>query len=160
MDYLPPPDVIQPNRVVMEQCVGLAAQRYQLPAQIIQAIALTEGGASGYYRKNTNNTLDLGIMQINSSNIRALQKEFPGITAYTITLSPCTNILVGAYWLKHKIKSAGNFWKGVGWYHSATPKYKYRYLKRVKRSLQQIEQSNGQWVKLLQQKTRQLEKRI
>lgn len=46
----------------------------------------------------------------------------------------CFNIYIGSWILAHSIrKEKGDVWEGVGRYHSATPKYKYRYIEKVKK---------------------------
>jgi len=67
--------------------------------------------------KNTNGTLDLGLMQINTSWLPKLAQA--GISRERL-MDPCTNILVGAWVLHDAVQRHGLSWKAVGVYHSPT----------------------------------------
>ena len=61
------------------------------------------------------------------------------ITEEELTNVGCTNILVGAWILRAQINQAhGNFWEGVGNYHSKTPLYNHRYQWKVYAASQQL----------------------
>lgn len=112
-------------------CVVQAAVDYSLPLRGLIAVWLTEGGKVGTESKNKNGTIDYGPMQINTVWARRLQADF-GVTQQMITNDFCWSIRAGAYILRYEINQAdGRFWDGVGHYHSRTPKYKVRYIKRV-----------------------------
>ena len=65
-----PPVVIE-ERV---QCSIAAALRYNIPANVMLAVAEQENGRPGARVQNTNNTADLGSMQLNSSYIQSLAR--------------------------------------------------------------------------------------
>jgi hypothetical protein len=48
----------------------------------------------------------------------------------------CANVEAGAWILRQYLDEAkGNFWEGVGYYHSHTPEHKSRYLRAVLRQV-------------------------
>ena len=78
-----PPVVIE-ERV---QCSIAAALRYNIPANVMLAVAEQENGRPGARVQNTNNTADLGSMQLNSSYIQSLARY--GIRPeYVLSLQP------------------------------------------------------------------------
>src|SRR3546814_16767405 len=63
--------------VVIEERVQssiAAALRYNIPANVMLAVAEQENGRPGARVQNTNNTADLGSMQLNSSYIQSLAR--------------------------------------------------------------------------------------
>jgi len=113
------------------KCIVKASRHYDVHPLVIKAVMLTENGKQGTVSENTNATYDLGPMQVNSSNIPFLKKEFPWLTFDNLANNTCANIVVATYFLRHKINGADTFWQGVGNYHSGTPKYHDRYMARL-----------------------------
>jgi len=85
--------------------------------------------------ENTNGTVDIGPMQVN-------QIWLPTVAAHWHTAIPqayralrddfCANVEAGAWILRQGIDEArGDFWEGVGYYHSHDPEYKADYLRKV-----------------------------
>lgn len=112
-------------------CITEAARDYSLPVRGLLAVWLTEGGKPGTVSKNTNGTVDYGPMQINTVWAKRLEKDF-GVTPEMLTEDFCMSIRAGAYILRYEINQAGgDFWDGVGHYHSRTPHHKHRYIKQV-----------------------------
>lgn len=58
-----------PERVV---CSIAAAVKYEVPANIMLAIAEKEGGRPGQWKRNNNGTDDVGQMQFNTAYLREL----------------------------------------------------------------------------------------
>lgn len=110
-------------------CINDAAIYYHVPATLILSVIKTENGRNGIAVKNKNGTYDLGVMQINTSWLPRLKKQ--GFTPEKIKSDPCTNVYVGTWILAQGIAN-GNGWKGVGNYHSYTPKFNERYQLKVK----------------------------
>jgi hypothetical protein len=125
MDALPPPSP------VTAQCLWDAAVKERIPIEVLVAVLRTEGGSPGLRKRNANGTEDLGPFQINSMHVR------DPLTKYMVTNHGCYNALSAAYRLRIEIDRAGDFWTGVGNYHSHTPKYHRHYLQLIVRALQE-----------------------
>jgi hypothetical protein len=99
---------------------------------------LTEGGRPGQWVRNANGTHDIGPMQINTINLGDIARQAqvtPDHVAYALTVNGCSNVAVGAWFLRRKINEAGgDIWKGVAWYHSRTPEKGNAYVNRVNRN--------------------------
>ena len=122
---LPPPDTMN------LRLASLAASDYTLPVRGLIALWMTEGGRVGMKNVNTNKTIDHAPMQINTVWANKLHNDF-GISSELLTSDFCWSIKSAAYILRYEINLAkGDFWEGVGHYHSRTPKHKYRYINRV-----------------------------
>lgn len=114
---------------VTQECIIETAHRFNLPILLLHTILKVEGGEVGKVNYNTNDTYDIGPMQINSIWL----KEFmPYVTPTQILYNGCVNVQIGAWILRSNInKAQGNFWKGVGNYHSGTPHLHRKYQEKV-----------------------------
>ena len=106
-------------------CWEQAAQRYGVPVQLLIAIARVESHLNPHavnltHRLRTG-THDIGLMQINSSNLPALARY--GIRERDL-FNACTNINVGAWLLAHYFERHGATWEGVGAYNAACTRLK------------------------------------
>ncbi|MEZ8292798.1 lytic transglycosylase domain-containing protein [Vibrio splendidus] len=126
-----PTPVKAPERVV-NTCIAHASKHYGVSPLVMKSLTIVEGGKVGTTSLNSNKTYDLGIMQINTIHLPAIANKFPGVTWREVTYSPCINIGIGAWLLSKRMSETTDFWSGVGNYHSKTPKYRDRYLKKVK----------------------------
>ena len=98
---------------VVSQCVATASRTYGVPELVIRSILKVEGGQVGTMSRNTNGSFDLGPMQINTINLKIINKEYPFLTWRHITYNPCVNIMVGTWFLKSKIRNRGGvIWEG------------------------------------------------
>ena len=70
-------------------CAVSAAVKYEVPANIVLAVAEKEGGKPGQWVRNTNATYDIGSMQFNTAYIRTLARY--GIGAETPHIAPPQN---------------------------------------------------------------------
>lgn len=121
MDGLPPKEPTH-------ECIVEAAERYAVPVRLIYSILRVEGGKVGQKVYNKNGSYDMGPMQINSVWIPTFSSY---VSPTEILYDGCVNVLVGTWLLRSHINLAGDFWQGVGNYHSKTPLHHERYVKKV-----------------------------
>ncbi len=115
-------------------CIVAAGRDYSLPLRLLLSVLRTEGGKPGTLSKNKNGSVDHGPFQINTVWTRRLAREF-GVSPGLLTNDLCWSARAGAYILRYEINQAnGDFWEGVGRYHSRTPKFKEAYIAAVYRN--------------------------
>ena len=123
------------NDATIRDCITAAAAAYREPPTVLVILLNVEGGLLGQVSYNTNGTVDIGPMQVN-------QIWLPDVAAHWRTTVPaayaalrdsfCANVEAGAWILRQGLDEAhGDFWQGVGYYHSHDPEYKHRYLRAV-----------------------------
>jgi len=123
------------NDATIRDCITAAAAAYREPPAVLVILLNVEGGSLGQVSYNPNGTVDIGPMQVN-------QIWLPDVAAHWRTTVPaayaalrdsfCANVEAGAWILRQGLDEAhGDFWQGVGYYHSHDPEYKRRYLHAV-----------------------------
>lgn len=117
-------------------CMAAASERYQVPYDLLRAIARTEGGAVGTVARNKNGSADLGVMQINTIHLPFLARF--GITRDVLVHDACVNVHVGAWILQRELGRGGDYWTNVGAYNSRTPVHNERYRAKVWKNLLKI----------------------
>jgi len=118
----------------VQACLDQAAQRHGVEASLLRAVAMQESGLQpAAWRRNTDGSEDLGLMQVNSRWLPTLQGY--GITRQHL-MQACVSADVGAWILRQMIERHGHTWQGVAAYHSSTPAYNQRYAWAVYRRLQ------------------------
>lgn len=111
-----PPVVIE-ERI---QCSIAAALRYNIPANVMLAVAEQEGGRPGAVVPNTNDTVDYGSMQLNSAYIQSLARY--GIRPEYVLAPGCYSYNLAAWRIRNHIRDdGGDLWTRVANYHSRTP---------------------------------------
>ena len=117
---LPPP---QQERIV---CSITAAIKYEIPANILLAVAEKEGGKAGQWVSNRNGTHDVGSMQFNTAYLSDLARY--GITTNDVAQPGCYPYDLAAWRIRLHIKQdKGDLWTKAANYHSRTPKYNAKY---------------------------------
>lgn len=107
-------------------CSISAAVKYQVPANIVLAIAEKEGGQPGQWVRNTNGTHDVGPMQFNTGYLAVLSQY--GITAADVAASGCYPFDLATWRLRKHIRDdAGDVWTRAANYHSRTPQFNAAY---------------------------------
>lgn len=120
-------------------CFNEAAQRQNLPVELLIAVAEKESGFNpkAVNRANANASTDYGMMQINSWWIPKLEKM--GIPAETL-MDACTNIHVGAWIMAQEVSRHGWSWRGIGAYNANSDHKRLNYAKDVLRRWQSFTQ--------------------
>jgi len=114
-------------------CSVVAAVKYNVPANIILAVAEIEGGKPGQYVENTNGTYDVGPMQFNTAYLQDLAQY--GITSKDVAASGCYSYELAAWRLRgHILNDTGDLWTRVANYHSKTPYYNAIYRAKLIRA--------------------------
>lgn len=114
---------MQQERVI---CAISAAVKYEVPANIVLAVAEKEGGKPGQWVKNSNGTHDVGPMQFNTAYLGDLAKY--GISPNDVAAAGCYSFDLAAWRLRQHIRNdKGDVWTKAANYHSRTPKYNVIY---------------------------------
>lgn len=113
-----------------EMCFNEAGLHYGLPPKLLKIIATVESKMNPYAIniQNRNGSIDIGLMQINSSWLRKLAQI--GVTQKDL-LDGCKNIQVGAWILSQNVKKYGLTSEAIGRYNSANQYYKELYVKKI-----------------------------
>lgn len=107
-------------------CSVAAAVKYQIPANILLAIAEKEGGRPGQRVPNSNGTEDVGPLQFNTAYLRDLAAY--GITADDVAGKGCYPYELAAWRVRgHLLQDRGDIWTRAANYHSRTPAYNAQY---------------------------------
>lgn len=107
-------------------CSVAAAIKYEIPANIMLAIAEKEGGKPGQWVRNKNGTHDVGSMQFNTAYLKDLSRY--GIKPDHVSATGCYAYDLAAWRVRlHIKKDQGDVWTRAANYHSRTPKHNARY---------------------------------
>jgi len=110
-------------------CFDEAARYQKVNPLILRAIAWQESrNRPSALNKNTNGSVDYGLMQINSVHLSTLSRY--GIDRDTL-MEPCKNVYIAAWHLRRKMNRYGNTWQAVGAYHSETPALRDKYARQI-----------------------------
>jgi hypothetical protein len=122
-------------RPVTPRCVVEEAGRQSLEVVKVLAVMKAEGGRLGEYSRNSNGSYDIGPMQVNTIHLPELAKTYgipPDAVSKLLAYDGCFNVAVGAWMLRMRTnEAAGDFWYGIGRYHSTTRPDSNRYILRV-----------------------------
>jgi hypothetical protein len=103
-------------------CSISAAVKYEVPANLVLAVAEKEAGKPGQWVRNSNGTHDVGPMQFNTTYLRDLARY--GITANDVAAAGCYPFDLAAWRLRmHLRNDKSDLWTKAANYHSRTPRY-------------------------------------
>ncbi|MFT4059274.1 MAG: transglycosylase SLT domain-containing protein [Legionella sp.] len=103
-------------------CTIMAAIKYQVPANILLAIAEKESGRPGQWVKNSNGTYDVGSMQLNTAYLKELAQF--GIKPDDVAAKGCYAYDLAAWRVRgHLVHDGQDLWTRAANYHSKTPKF-------------------------------------
>ncbi|MFV8762056.1 transglycosylase SLT domain-containing protein [Yersinia enterocolitica] len=102
-------------------CFELAGRDYKIDPDLLRAISWHESKGNIYaIGRSPDNSLDIGLMQINTQHEPELKKY--GIKRYHLINDPCMNIYTGAYYLTIAFRKWGVNWDAVGAYNAGFAK--------------------------------------
>ena len=124
-----------PPAVPVVRCIESASAAYRLPPAVVLILLSVEGGTLGHVSANTNGTVDIGPMQVNTTWVPVVARHWSATASETYVAlrdNFCANVEAGTWILRQAMDQArGDFWEGVGFYHSHDPGYKADYLRKV-----------------------------
>lgn len=108
-------------------CSVAAATKYNIPANVMLAVAFQEAGKPGQAVLNNNGTYDYGSMQINTVWLTELRKY--NISKLSVNSPGCYPYDLAAWRIRRHIvyDKNGDFWQKVANYHSYTIEYNLIY---------------------------------
>lgn len=110
---------LEKERVV---CAIIASIKYEIPTNIVLAIAEKEAGTPGLWVKNKNGSYDVGAMQFNTTYLQDLAKF--GISPDDVAQAGCYAYDLAAWRIRgHLQHDKQDLWTRAANYHSKTPKY-------------------------------------
>lgn len=131
---------------VIEECILAAARLHHLPPAVIVVLLNVEGGQLGRVSRNSNDTVDVGPMQVNQIWLPKLAAHWhASVEASFLALRDniCANVEGGAWILREALDEAhGDFWRGVAIYHSHDPDFQHQYLGRVLHEVLRLEKAD------------------
>jgi hypothetical protein len=107
-------------------CSLAAARRYDIPAEVMLAVAEKEAGRPGQRVRNRNGSEDLGPMQFNSGYVATLAGH--GILPSHVLGHGCYPFQLAAWRIRgHLANDVGDIWTRAANYHSRTPSLNLKY---------------------------------
>lgn len=123
-------------------CMLAAALRYHIPERVLPAIWEVEHGHAGSIHSNTDGSVDMGLMQINSLWLRPLAQIVnmtPTQTAARLVSDNCFNVAASALILRSFLdETHGNLMQAIGDYHSHTPELNQQYQRKILAEAQRL----------------------
>lgn len=134
-------------QLLVRRCIETAARVHRLPPAVLLILLQVEDGRLGRVSDNTNATVDIGPMQVNEIWLPKVAAHWGASVPETFVAlrdNLCANLEGGAWILRQGIDEArGDFWQGVGFYHSHSPDHKADYLRKVLRQALRLEAEVG-----------------
>lgn len=120
---------------VIAGCIEAAAFTHRLSPVVLVILLNVEGGQLGRVSGNSNTTVDIGPMQVNEIWLPEIARHWRASVPQTFLAlrdNFCANVEAGAWILRKGLdESRGDFWGGVGYYHSHTSDLRATYLRKV-----------------------------
>ncbi len=120
---------------VIERCLLAAAAAHRLPPTVLVILLNVEGGQLGRVSGNANGTVDIGPIQVNEIWLPELARHWHATVQDSFLAlrdNFCANVEAGAWIVRQGLDEArGDFWTGVGYYHSHDPGHKAAYLRKL-----------------------------
>lgn len=131
-----PVPIPAPDSGTIAGCLRAAADAHGVPAPLLVVILRVENGRLGRVAPNASGAPpDIGPMQVNAMwlpRIAARWDADPRMAFVALRDNFCANVEAGAWIMRLALDRAkGDFWEGVAHYHSATPRFRVRYLRMV-----------------------------
>jgi hypothetical protein len=130
------------SRPVTTECVLQEARRQSLEPWRLLAVLKAENGRVGMFRQSANGSYDIGPMQVNTIHLDELARIYNtprGQLAQLLAYDGCFNVSVGAWMLRTRTNEAGgDFWYGIGRYHSKNGEKATPYILRVHSIMQEL----------------------
>ena len=124
-----------PAEARVQGCILAASDAYRIPPALILILLRVEGGRLGAVSGNGNGTVDIGPMQVNTVWVPKVAQHWrttPDAAFLALRDNFCANIEGGSWILRQAMdEGGGDFWSGVGIYHSHNPVHKDAYLRKV-----------------------------
>lgn len=103
-------------------CSIYAAIKYEIPANILLAIAEKEAGKPGQWVRNSNGSYDVGSLQFNTQYLRTLSRY--GIAPADLAQAGCYPFELAAWRVRQHLRTdSGDMWTRAANYHSRTPRF-------------------------------------
>ncbi|MDZ5459281.1 transglycosylase SLT domain-containing protein [Azohydromonas lata] len=113
-------------------CSIAAAAKYEIPANLLLAVAEQENGKPGQWVRHANGAVDVGAMQFSTGYLRELARY--GITPEDVAARGCYPYQLAAWRLRMHIKNdRGDLWTKAANYHSRTPRFNRVYRGHITR---------------------------
>jgi len=121
-------EVELPDRIPAH-CIRDSSSAYDInPLLMLAVLKVESNGRTGIVAKNTNGTDDLGPSQFNSDSWAKVLIVKYKIPREALIHDMCQSVRALGFALRTEINAAGgDLWKGLGNYHSRTPKHHEKY---------------------------------
>ena len=127
----------------IRSCILAAAYLYREPPALLLILLNVEGGTLGHVSQNTNNTVDIGPMQVNTIWVPIVAAHWHAsqtATYQALRDNFCANVEAGSWILRQGLDEAhGDLWGGVAYYHSHNPVHQQEYLMSVLKQALRLE---------------------
>jgi soluble lytic murein transglycosylase-like protein len=118
-------------------CFQDAGREYAISPVLLETLAKVESNLNpNALNKNANGSIDIGLMQINSSWMSRL-----GRRAEDLLSDPCANVMAGAWVLRHCLDTYGYTWQAVGCYNATSSGRRVNYAWKIFRELKREDAS-------------------